>query len=405
MSIQTISWNLAGAKALKNPELSNKNNAVTRSSDVYLQEYIDAYNRTWNSLLGGGRLPDIILLQECIGFRADRSLASKYPPGKDILYRIFTGSNGNEPLSLNEYYCEFFPAISSDMNPHPGKWDKYRREVIMNGKRQPYIPNDVVIEQGYGVCIRKRRLRKIWIPLEKYRKEDAGIDIPESDGNNEQYKLCFEVVNMSVGSFLGNRDTEPRLAVFGRCCFRGRKNDTYVNFINVHLTTLKGEREGSIRRNRLASEMRLGQLGLILDGIVSAYQESETWRVPRPRPGDAQDDIWIIGGDFNTTRESEEFRLMKSSGFLEAVSDYAITDEEGNAEIDGKEGTKWSIDKNQGVVGPPIVVDYIFYGITGTTYPKNKTPPTTYAPRRPSFKGFESFQSDHAVLRAEIPID
>jgi len=43
--------------------------------------------------------------------------------------------------------------------------------------------------------------------------------------------------------YQGDRDTEPRLVVMGRC-FRssGNQRGRYINFLNLHLDTMRGER-------------------------------------------------------------------------------------------------------------------------------------------------------------------
>jgi len=54
----------------------------------------------------------------------------------------------------------------------------------------------------------------------------------------------------------------------------------YLNYLNIHLNTLSGEREGNVRLNRRAGASRLRQIELILDNIVSAYQETTHYRIP-----------------------------------------------------------------------------------------------------------------------------
>jgi len=93
-------------------------------------------------------------------------------------------------------------------------------------------------------------------------------------------------------------------------------NGRYVNFLNVHLTTLKGERVGNIRLNRKASERRLRQLDLILDNVISTYQEASAYRIPR-QAYNGEDDVWILGGDFNAKPDSNEITLVKRMGFVD----------------------------------------------------------------------------------------
>ncbi len=129
------------------------------------------------------------------------------------------------------------------------------------------------------------------------------------------YHLCLEKVTISDGTYLGGRDTEQRLAIVARLLLgHDPPEQRYVNFVNIHLTTLTGERSGNIRKNRLASRARLRQLDTVLDDIISPYQGASNYRVPRVVSARG-DDIWIVGGDFNATEDSEELSLMRRSGF------------------------------------------------------------------------------------------
>ena len=383
MEIRVMSWNMAGAKMLG--MLDPPPHAVT-------SRYVRAYRDVWENGIkhflsippGQTNYPDIILLQECIGFidaRPDHHRSGRWSRGEDILKQIYSG-----------YTCFFFPALSSHGNPHPGKWQRYKKGNINN-----YLPDYVEAQQGYGICVREdRALRKLWVTEENQETIPRGADEPGGE-----YHLCFEAINTTTGLYLGSRDTEPRLVIMGRMKVGSPAVDErYLNFLNIHLTTLKGERVGNIRLNRMASESRLRQLDLILDNVVSAYQEATTHRVPRVS-GRRQEDVWVIGGDFNAASDSEEIALLKRMGFIDGNPDKALIDASMGSPYHNQIGTKWSLSNP---VLPPTILDYIFCGLERTTFPTNGLViSNSFRPYRPLFSDPE-FESDHAVLIAVFEI-
>jgi len=378
-----MSWNMAGAKMLG--MLDPAPHAVT-------SRYVAAYRDVWENGIkhflrippGQTNYPDIILLQECIGFidtRPDHHRSGRWPNGEDILKQIYSG-----------YTCFFFPALSSHGNPHPGKWQRYKEGNINN-----FLPDFIEAQQGYGVCVREdRALRKLWVTEENQETIPQGADEPGGE-----YHLCFEAINTTTGLYLGNRDTEPRLVIMGRMKIGSPGVDErYLNFLNIHLTTLKGERVGNIRLNRMASESRMRQLDLILDNVISAYQEATAHRVPRVS-GQRQEDVWVVGGDFNAASDAEEIALIKRMGFIDGNPDKAIVDARVGSPYHNQIGTKWSLG-NPGL--PPTVLDYIFCGLERTTFPTNGLViKNSLRPYRPLFSDPE-FESDHAVLIAVFEI-
>ena len=109
MKINVMSWNLAGAKVFGNLEEKPLPTAQT---------YIQHFHAAWRdgvlphfSTAPNRSSPDVIVLQECIGFvdkRPDPS--SRWQTGEQILQGIFAG-----------YECFFFPAFSSHTHPHPAR--------------------------------------------------------------------------------------------------------------------------------------------------------------------------------------------------------------------------------------------------------------------------------------------
>lgn len=373
MEIRIASWNIAGAKLF---------GRLNPAPDNVAKDYISEYKRLWETdihkyITGGGgdsNLPEIIFLQECIGFRDTREQPSRrWESGKQILSKIF-----------QNYECFFFPSLSSYHNPHPRKWEKYRRT-------DTYLPDFIEAQQGYGICIKKPdRLRSLWVNKMEDNSDRSKVD----KVGQANYNLCFQSINISTGLYLGSRDTEPRLAILGRMKLKENK---YVNFINLHLTTLKAEREGKLRINREASSIRLSQLNLILDYVVAAYQESNLFRI---QSNLRNEDIWIIGGDFNATPESEEITLLKKLGFVDGNANKVL--KAPNSSYNNKTGTKWSL-RNENL--PPIVVDYIFCGIEKSSFPSGKIDVrNSLQPFRPNFKNSD-FESDHAFLFSSFQFD
>jgi len=382
MRINVMSWNMAGAKMLEH---------LDPPTDPVAKSYISAYRHVWlkgiTPYLSSPRKihPDIILLQECIGF-TDTSIdpSGRWGKGQSILSEIFQG-----------YKCYFFPAVTSHENPHPAKWLKYQQ----GGDVENFIPPYINIQQGYGICIKEGiQPRTLWIASKCWEETFNDADKPDRDAT-----LCFEPISITTGLYQGDRDTEPRKAILGRVLLSSGSEKRYVNFLNVHLNTLKGEREGSIRLNRTAGQSRLVQIDLLLNNVVSAYQEARTYRVP-VRGDNRKEDIWIIGGDFNATPDSEEISLIKRMGFVdghEKSEQKEIEDQNSDSPYHGKVGTKWSLKSRS---APPIALDYIFCGLERVAFPAGKlNTHDSKKPFRPLFPR-EEFESDHAVLFASFGI-
>ncbi|MGH9877703.1 MAG: hypothetical protein ACRD5H_08700, partial [Nitrososphaerales archaeon] len=261
-----------------------------------------------------------------------------------------------------------------------------------------YIPDEIEAQQGYGVCVRDAgQLRRLWVDEIHGSGSHPDADRPQS---LPQYNVCFEAIPTTTGLYLGSRDTEPRLVVLGRLKLSDKAaRKRYMNFLNIHLTTLKGEREGNIRRDRLGSKKRLQQLNLILDDILSAYQETTAHRVPRNSISQ-EEDIWIMAGDFNATPNAEELELVGRVGFVDGNSDKKLWDATG--QFHNRIGTKWSSSKS---AAPPIVVDYIMCGLQDTAFPMDGVDTSnSLRPYRPLFPDGSAFEPDHAVLFASFEV-
>ena len=382
MEISIMSWNMAGAKLFEH--LDSKPYPVAGS-------YTAAFRKTWEDSISvwlglpdqnrpDQDQPDIILLQECIGFEdMSASPSGRWQTGSAILREIFS-----------DYQCFFFPAVTSHNNPHPGKWNRYTEK----GDVTNYIPTYVDVQQGYGICTRKGiSSRKLWVPWADPENVRPDADLVDTDCVS-----CFEPISITTGLYLGQRDTEPRLVIMGRAKFESAGESRYLNYLNIHLNTLRGEREGNVRLNRRAGASRLRQIELILDNIVSAYQETTRYRIPAGTK-QSQRDIWVIGGDFNTTPDSEEIRLIRQAGFIDTIPDKRIEDANPDSLFHNRPGSKWSMHDSK---TPAINVDYIFCGLEQFTFAADGL--NTTGSRRPFRPCFDdpAFASDHAVLFSKI---
>jgi len=372
-----MSWNMAGAKLFEHLE---------PEPEPAAGRYVAAFRRAWEQSIcpwlatPDKDQPDIILLQECIGFEDCSSSPSiRWQSGSLILSEIFAG-----------YECFFFPAVTSHTHPHPGKWLRYSEA----GADENFIPAHVDIQQGYGICVRKGiSPRQLWVP--HLNPKDATTD---SDQAGPDWVSCFEPISITTGLYLGNRDTEPRKVILGRVKLDDQGESRYLNYLNVHLDTLSGEREGNPQLNRRAGASRLRQIALILENIVSAYQETTQYRMPIDGGQDGGD-IWILGGDFNMAPDSAEVRLIQDSGFLDVIPDKRIQDADPTSLLHGQAGSKWSLN-NPG--RPPIVLDYIFCGLEGQGFTRGAL--DAGGSKRPFKPLFEdpTFETDHAVLYAKL---
>jgi len=121
---------------------------------------------------------------------------------------------------------------------------------------------------------------------------------------------------------------------------------------NVHLTTIKREREGIPEIDLEGTRIRLRQIDIITNEIVSRYNSwaKDNYKLDgMTLTGDEttvrHKPIWIIAGDFNFTPESDEYRAFLNRGFIDLLPNHDL-------------GTKAS-----GLgESPTLTVDYVFAG-------------------------------------------
>ncbi len=294
-SFRVVTWNIGGAKYFGLPEISTAESSYTRSD----------FQQTLNSDLQ--RLtrdfqPDVILMQETVRFG---SASHPY----DLI----------QVECLPDYHYDMSIAIDTINQSHPQKWDRYR----------PFWPEGTYLAQGYGI---------LW------RNELHHAAIWEFEGSRGA-KLQKEIVRLETGLFTGSRDTEPRLAVVYHFIFELGENTLDVFLVNLHLTTINGEREGSPQKDVAASRVRRQQLETVVNGVVSRYND---WAREKCRKEGTKrmPSVWVIGGDFNCMPSSPEIIGMKGVNFID------LNPNKGS-------GTKGS---SVPILEATITLDYLFAG-------------------------------------------
>lgn len=307
MDFRIINWNIGGAKFLEQKE--NKRAKTRAKINGELNTLIEKYD------------PDVITLQEVVQYRDSNG---------DLIDLI-------DPPDKYNYYS--FPLIDTDRLSFKGKWNKIRR----NGGWSP----ETFFAQGNAI-LHHKNVAHVPVCSLSNGKEANTVD-----------RHYVEQVNIESGLYFGDRNTEPRSALVSHFIFN-YKNDPKpqdVFVVNIHLTTLTMEREGIPEIDLRAKKIRLNQLDIIFNGIVSRYN---TWRLEgfldrgkklklskEKETIKRHEPLWVLVGDFNFTQESEEYESIKRMNFVDVI----VPDKKAP-------GTK-----AKGLGKPAtIVVDYIFAG-------------------------------------------
>ena len=320
-----LNWNLGGAKFLKlqPPERG---------------EFKDRLNASLKSIVADQE-PDIIALQEI------------------VLY-----GDSNDPSQLIDppdgYYYHPEVSIDTKNQANPIKWQPFRDSG--GWAAEDYLA------QGNGILWRSSLAHgPLW--------ESSASVGPD---------LNAEVVRMDTGIFTGTRDTEPRVVLVGRFLYEVDGNELDLLVVNLHLSTLKGEREGLPEIDEAGTRTRMNQIEVVLHGIVSRYNQ---WRSLQSWARKQRPAVWIISGDLNSTPTSPEVERVRHLNFLDLCPN------------------KGKGNKGKGLGGAPsLTVDYIFAGpkfvalnpyIAELEIQENPTPLTHVK------------VSDHFPIFATIPVD
>lgn len=321
-SLTTITWNMGGVAFLRTPPKERPAYRVKVQREV--QELIQSYE------------PDIILMQEVVRYEENGKRCELISPPEGYAYQSSI-------------------AINSIHQNHPLKWNSIRSQG-------EWDPNSYL---GQGNAI-------LW---KKKLKHSSIWELDQSSYTNTNH-IIEEKVRIDTGLFTGYRDTEPRIAVVYH--FVKNKRDIFV--VNVHLTTLRGEREGLPAIDLRGSNVRQNQISILLEGIVSRYNE---WRKAKGDSPYKKNPLWILGGDFNATPNSVEIQTLGEMSFMDI------------APVKGL-GTKRKKCNNH----PSITVDYIFAGPTYHAFDPQELTERMYR-CEPDYR---STTSDHYPVIATIEI-
>lgn len=258
-SLRVLSWNLAGAKHLaRGPDKTNTAREIlTEQLALILEEY----------------KPHIVALQEYVRF-VKGSSAREDTVGLIDQSRISNYRFAEEPL------------IDNKKPSHPEKWQRF---------------------EGWGdASFLSQGMAMLW------RSDMCAGNIWDFKTTTSE-RLPVEVVRMETGLYTGNRDTEPRAAIVGHFVFGPNEEPRDVLVVNVHLSTLKHEREGKPLYDELGRKARMNQIDVLLNGLVSRYN---SWWDKYEGKGQRKPPIWILAGDFNCTPNSPEISRLIQSQFI-----------------------------------------------------------------------------------------
>ena len=285
MQLRILDWNVGGAKYLELGTEDKKKEFRKKVNDA-LKGLIRMYGE-----------PQVICLQEIVEYNE---------PNKAKENIIDTPNGYNSHSSI---------LIDKNRHPYVSKWEKVQQKGNW--------PNDSYFGQGNALLWRKDLPHFPVHSLAKLRSMYDG-------------KPHVDKIILNSGLYFGTRDTEPRAALLAHFMITKNTNDKKTGkekqipldlfVINLHLTTLTGEREGIPKIDDRASKIRMSQLNIVLNEIVSPYNEWKRggyrYRGELYAPGEGEDfkrvpPIWILCGDFNFTPESEEYKMMERMNFVD----------------------------------------------------------------------------------------
>ena len=279
MDFTILNWNVAGAKYLETPQ--PRRGVIKEDLNNELKRLIKQ------------RSPHIVTLQEIV----------QYEEG---------GKRRNFIDPIKGYYYHPFPLIDTESLSVRAKWNKL--EKCGGWSKGTYFA------QGNAFLFKEDlQHQPVWA-LPKHGKHK-----PEVKRDN-----YVENVHLDSGLYFGNRDTEPRAALVAHFVYNPAKTNKPLDIfvINVHLTTLMMEREGVPEIDKKAMKIRLSQLDIIFEGIVSRYN---LWRQQKyhergkPKKWEKWEQknrynpVWILGGDFNFTPESLEYHTIADLNFIDVI--------------------------------------------------------------------------------------
>ena len=263
-------------------------------------------NRALDDLIAKYR-PDVIALQEIAECTLDRGVVCA------PLFAIPTG-------------YRYLRCMLVDSAGHPLA-DKWRRV-----RERGQWPPQARLKQGNGFLIRDSTpvfpptaLPRAGVPYDDWEAQVLGSQHLGFSGES-----LTAVAHLDSGFYLGDRETEPRAAIVLHIVMNcapvpANRNVLDVFVANVHLTRTISEGTPSTEAQRAASEIRRGQMRVLLDKLVSRYDawRSDGYRVRGQRrafgpkeSGQRTPPLWVLLGDFNFSLGSIEHELLSSAGFV-----------------------------------------------------------------------------------------
>lgn len=279
MDFTIINWNVAGAKYLEEPK--ERREEFKKNLNAELRKLIKQES------------PHIITLQEIVQYEED-------------------GKRKNFIDHIDGYTYHPFPLIDTESLSVRAKWNKLEKGGDW--------PKGTYFAQGNAFLFKNDlQHQPVWaLP----RDGTSGSKVGR--GN------YVEKVHLDSGLYFGDRDTEPRAALVAHFVYKPMNKEKPLDIfvVNLHLTTLTGEREGVPEIDKKAVAIRQNQLNIIFDGIISRYnlwrqqkyhergnpKEWETWETK-----DRYDPVWILAGDFNFTEESQEYHTIAGLNFMDMI--------------------------------------------------------------------------------------
>lgn len=346
MHLRVLNWNIGGAKylGLRKPDRGN----FRQDLKTGLEDLLNKYK------------PHVITIQEIVEYAEP-------------------GEAKEQILEVPHGYA-YHPCILIDTNRHPyvSKWAKIQRKG--NWPRHSYF--------GQGSAM-------LW---QTDLPHFPVFALPDTNIKHSGNQHVEDVILMS-GLYFGDRNTEPRAALVAHFVISKHLQqktrltkplDVFV--VCLHLTTLMNEREGIPEIDQRASDVRMEQLDIVLDGIVSRYN---LWGecgflfpgervLVRDRTSDRFSAIWVLTGDFNFTEESSEYKRITRMNFIDVCPDK-------------DQGTKGSEFRGNAT----ITCDYIF---AGPKYVSLEPTIVENAVQNNPKPDYSVKVSDHYPIFAEVPL-
>lgn len=394
MEIILLNWNIGGAKVLEQ-KCRKRRDIVKKEINLDLANLIKKNK------------PDIVTLQEVVAY--------KQPSDKDL-----TNIIDKDKIGKLGYNCFFFPLIDSLGFSSQDKWEKIKKDSDWD--KNSYF------SQGNGMLFRKNAPlfpccdlskpeevspgQRLLTILEQQKGNPVG-DLEREIENNYQ-NFLMEKTPLTMGSYFGDRNTEPRVAIVSHLILKSPVPDDPkpidIFILNVHLVTLMKERVGIPSKDAEATKLRINQLTAIFDDTISRfnswYEDGFPQRGIKRDPKDCKKwetfnrhkPVWLLCGDFNFTEKSVEYDYIMRRNFIDttlAERRKGITHSRKGIRID-HDGTKAKGAKNPAT----LTLDYIFAGPKFVAF----DPLFKDAAMLDNIVDHTVFSSDHFPIISKIPL-